>query len=647
MVAWVAVLGLPIGTSLIVARDWRVHSADIRIDGALVFSLVRGAASLEIRVDPRGFGRRALVQTPWGDVSYSSVHGLAEPEAAEVTRLLANELDGTSLERAWAAWPHLALPPVQAPPEARSIGQSEIADWLGLCTGAQLDDWQLRGIREKAGGPGITLSIEHVTTTERATIAIAAATEHEQAFAAVGPWTVIPLSDSPGKNPSRATLRLCSRLATLVADRMAADPVVPETSTGLHADSTHALDATSMAVPEVLRKCGLPVVAVRRNASELGIVLRGPLGDTTLKVARRRGRISSFRNGRHLAVIPDRGPVRQAGWIAEACDTLLDAEPALLDALGGSETDEIETGRLIPASTNPGAGFVVAREHTAVLLLTSPCLADCVFCGQETTRRFTLEPIEDVLEGLRRDAPLYERVLVVGFEPLTHPGVVAMIETCREAGVREVELMTSGVALATAGSVRALVDAGLTHVAVPVYAPDAATNDLIMRRAGAFELTVRALDSVAGAGIEVFVHSLLLAGALEGIDRLQAVAKQRWGARFAAAAPRSKSSYSEIAPAYSDVNAAVHEAPVIGMPLCLVPRMLAHPDLEPGRPLQLTLRELAESMRSYFMQGLVYPEACRGCAARRACTGVLADQLLLEPQLPLAPVASLPSARNA
>ncbi len=619
-------------TALVVADDWRVKAADVHGDGALMLTLVRAAASIEIRIDPHSAGRRSLAATPNGDVSYSRVHGADDREAAEVTRRLARELEQGRLERISNAWPHLALPALEVDAAARVVASDAIASWLGLSGGAQLDEWRLRAVREQAGGAGVLLAVEHATTQERATIAVAGPVP--QAFASVGPWTVAPVPDVPGSGASRAVLRLCSGLATLIADRMAADPAQP-------AQPASGSDAADPVLAK-LRERGLDVTAVRRGTAELGVVVQGPAGEASLTVTRRYGRISSFRSGRHLAVVPDGVAAGQAAWLTDVCDALLDAEPTLVEALGTSEKDEIPTGRLVPARTSPGPGLVVARERTAALLLTSPCLADCVFCGQETTHSFTLEPVEDVLAAIRRDAPLYDRVIVIGFEPLTHPGVVAMIAACREAGVREVEVMTSGVALGTPGMVRALVDAGLTHVAVPLYAPDPAVNDLIMRRAGAFDLTARALDALAEAGVETFVHSLLLAVALDGIDRLQGLVKQRWGARFAAAAPRSKTAYATIAPLYRDVDAAVRETPIVGMPLCIVPRMLAHPDLQPDRPLQLTLGELAESTRSYFMQGLVHPEACAGCAARHACTGVLPEQLAHEPQLPIVPVASLP-----
>ncbi len=278
------------------------------------------------------------------------------------------------------------------------------------------------------------------------------------------------------------------------------------------------------------------------------------------------------------------------------------------------------------------------RERRGLIYLTSPCYANCTFCGEETTRAYVFSELDAVLRSIRERDFQPERVAIGGFEPLSHPGIPEMIAELRRTRIERVELMTTGVPLGAPRTVDALLDAGLTDVAIPLYGVDEATNDLVMRKSGAFRATLAGLDRLQARGCRIWIHTIVVRQNLHQIDALHALARERWDASFVAAPPRVKHErFAEIAAPMDELARSVTVAPLLGVPFCHVPRMADHPDVRVDAPLQLTLGSIADSMRFYFSQELVQPAGCATCRHRVACTGVMASQLELEPALEIRP----------
>jgi hypothetical protein len=286
-------------------------------------------------------------------------------------------------------------------------------------------------------------------------------------------------------------------------------------------------------------------------------------------------------------------------------------------------------------------------EDVGIIFLTSQCFANCTFCGEDTTRNARLSDPRQVEMSIRRRSYALSRVIIAGHEPLSHPGILGMVAACRNTAISSVELMTTGIPLADTHQARALVAAGITSVAVPLYSHDAITNDLIMRRDGAFDATLKGLDTLASLGVTIHVHSLVLRSNLHDIDALASFVATRWGATFVASAVRDKRAYATVAPNFEDIAAAVSSAPVFGVPFCFIPRMAAHPDVELERPLQYTIKAIADCMRVYFGQGLVQTEDCRRCIYRLCCKGAAPAQLAQRPGLRLLPVEARAPSNDA
>lgn len=382
----------------------------------------------------------------------------------------------------------------------------------------------------------------------------------------------------------------------------------------------------------------LPIRAgtVRRDASgELELVV--PVADAgEVHVRPVRAERQPYAAGAHLAARVEGVEVVRAlhdvalAIVAHEAEVLSAAAAALGPAPASAGPVGVPPGRLF---RHPGAG----GRSLGIVALTSPCYANCIFCGQETTREWTFADTGALLESVSARDFAPEKVVVVGWEPLSHPGVLDLVAALRSTGVREVELMTTGVPLGDDRLVDALVAAGLTSVAVPLYSHLEHVNDLVMRRAGAYRATLRGLERLRRASVELFVHALVLRQNLHDVDPLCALVRDRLGARFVAAPARSKGRYADTAFPYAALEGAVRVAPVVGAPLCLVPRMAEDPDLDLGRPLQETHRDVADAMRGYFMQELTQAPECGGCTLRRACTGYVRSQAAFEPGMRVRP----------
>jgi len=227
------------------------------------------------------------------------------------------------------------------------------------------------------------------------------------------------------------------------------------------------------------------------------------------------------------------------------------------------------------------------------------------------------------------DAAGAERVTFGGDEPLAHPAIGAAIRLARERGVRDVDVMTSGVRLAERAT--ELAAAGLRAVVVPLYGPDARTHDAIVGVDGFTRLRA-GVAAARAAGLGVRMQTLVLRANLERLRETDRVAREWTGAGLEQAGhvlPRSDDSaeYARTAPRYAEVVRVLagSRIPLGRFPLCIARQSL------PGAR--------GSDPGSNASDPRAFPAPCDGCALRSACPGVpiamLADgaagELLPEP----------------
>jgi len=254
-----------------------------------------------------------------------------------------------------------------------------------------------------------------------------------------------------------------------------------------------------------------------------------------------------------------------------------------------------------------------------VAYLASTCAADCVFCRHvdretdEAAERFALEAVRRGDDDVRG-----AYVCLGGPEPTDAPLVDEWVRTLRVAGASTIAMIGTAEPLGERGRARALRDAGLSVIALPLYGSSAAAHDPIVRRAGAFDRLQKVLESCRSEGIACFLHTLMLTPELDRLDELRAFAASR-DLPLVVGLPRPKTSSATLVDADA-LSTAARRLPVLGAPACLKPA---------ESPVQGTsLLERFGPMAIYLaVQAGSFAPGCGPCAARASCWGVPAGVL--------------------
>ncbi len=257
--------------------------------------------------------------------------------------------------------------------------------------------------------------------------------------------------------------------------------------------------------------------------------------------------------------------------------------------------------------------------RTGLLILMSACQGRCFFCASPAVTDpgpDIVTPFERVERWLDDNLELgVEDLCLGGTEPPTHTHFDATLERAKSVGFSRIQLMTSGLSLESSKLAADWYAAGIRSICVPLYGSNARAHDSVVGVPGHFERATRGLDNARSAGIEPFVHTLLLRRTLGDLGALATLTRSRWGARLAIAPLRAKDEVfafrSESVP-YDEIEPAIASADVslVGFPSCVAP------EVSRGGPLLIEL---------YFRaQKMVFDAACEPCTLRESCPGLVA-----------------------
>lgn len=294
--------------------------------------------------------------------------------------------------------------------------------------------------------------------------------------------------------------------------------------------------------------------------------------------------------------------------------------------LSSEEDGEVQDFIFAPPGDQVAMLEAWSQPPAVALVLFNACANRCFFCAQPGTISV---PEADVTGWDRISAQLWgarpegvDRLMVGGNEPTLHPLFERLMAEAGPAGFREVDLMTSGMALADLDALDRWVALGLHSVVVPLYAPVAEVHDDICGTT-CFDVTVAGLEAARARGVTVHVHTLALRRNVDHLEGLATWVHDAFGGTLALAPLREKDGLFQW-----DAEA---------LTLAEVRRWLAGP----GRGLPVTLlgwpscvdrsvaRGSAQLIEMYFRTQLrQYAPACEGCMDRQECLGVV--QALLD-----------------
>jgi hypothetical protein len=183
------------------------------------------------------------------------------------------------------------------------------------------------------------------------------------------------------------------------------------------------------------------------------------------------------------------------------------------------------------------------RSDVIQVAIDSPCGSRCQFCTFATLDR--VAPTFDdgyhdaLVARMERGRLEGARILgVAGFDPLTYPSIVPLVQRARELGFDLVEIQTTGLPLADAGLLDALLGALSPcpmRLLVPLYGATPAVHDAVTGRPGAHALLMTALGHIARRAwpgvLEVAVTSVILPGNVRELGEARSIS-ERFGFSF-------------------------------------------------------------------------------------------------------------------
>src|SRR3569832_2709636 len=152
------------------------------------------------------------------------------------------------------------------------------------------------------------------------------------------------------------------------------------------------------------------------------------------------------------------------------------------------------------------------NRRYSLLRLGLACDADCLFCNVPSESYSYPMRLSSAEAGRRIDALAAggaDRLELSGGEPALRADLESLVARARAAGFSRVELQTIGVALARPGRASALRRAGLTHSFVALHSQLPAAHDGLLRRPGAWEACVRAIEELTAEGVDVVLNPVV------------------------------------------------------------------------------------------------------------------------------------------
>ena len=279
---------------------------------------------------------------------------------------------------------------------------------------------------------------------------------------------------------------------------------------------------------------------------------------------------------------------------------------------------------------------------------TFRCNQDCVMCWQD--RRWPSVDAAQLggwLEDLR--AAGAESLIVSGGEPTLDPGLPAMLARARALGFGAVTLETNAVLAGRDGLGSRLRDAGLTAALVSLHSGEPAVSDALTRAPGTHGATLRGVEALLAAGLQVGLNAVLTGTALATLVELPRFVARSFGRSLALGltlsypvAPFARARLREVLPEPTRLRAllaqTIEQACAEGLAL----RGLDGPCGPPLCAFAADRRVTAGKVVPAPVGFRRHASACARCAVRAACFGVSDDTLALFGEGCVLPVAVRP-----
>jgi MoaA/NifB/PqqE/SkfB family radical SAM enzyme len=311
----------------------------------------------------------------------------------------------------------------------------------------------------------------------------------------------------------------------------------------------------------------------------------------------------------------------------------------------------------MPRSTDPLARLA-GRVDWIELVTGFACNCRCRVCSSGLQVGSTPLDYDEMADWLARGRELgATAVWLGGGEPTLHADLPRTIARARSLGYRRVRVQSNGLRLAYPAYVASLVQAGMTEVALSVKGWNAKSHDAMVRRDGTWELLAQAFDNLRASAVRVEADVLLtvpllphLADLVQELARRGAKGLTFWlvslhglpdDAALIRLIPPLGGLRAPLREAFARTQACGLDATSMHTPPCALAPEDRDRYLHAGRYRLLVVVPGGQPFmaeESPMERGLFPKQPCRGCAARKDCLGLRADQLRLHGTAKLTPV---------
>jgi molybdenum cofactor biosynthesis enzyme MoaA len=276
-----------------------------------------------------------------------------------------------------------------------------------------------------------------------------------------------------------------------------------------------------------------------------------------------------------------------------------------------------------------------SRYHTPagpvdekIIRINFQCNQACRFCFVST--HLPTVAHEQTLATIRAAGEEGYRITLSGGEPTLNPHLLEYVKLAKETSRHPVCLQTNATRLEDAGTVGALVAAGLEEVFVSLHGSTAAISDAITEAPGTFAQTVAGIDALARSPVRLILNFVICQKNLHDFVPYVELVAARWprallNISFVAPSSDVVPKEKALVPLYSDALPELAAALALaekrgltvvgfesmcGLPLCLVPAELNR------------FFSIADVPEGFDEGEFVKTETCRRCALQTKCYGL-------------------------
>ncbi|MBI5477947.1 MAG: radical SAM protein [Deltaproteobacteria bacterium] len=259
--------------------------------------------------------------------------------------------------------------------------------------------------------------------------------------------------------------------------------------------------------------------------------------------------------------------------------------------------------------------------------VTMACNQRCLFCSVDPRHERSHDP--DTVRAFIRGRAGGPFIVFSGGEPTLDQRLPGYLRLARDAGYPDIVLQTNALRCAYPAYARKLAESGLRSAFVSLHSHLAKVSDGLTRTPGTFDLTLRGIDALLGAGVMVWLNFVATARNVTGAAEFVRFAQGRFaglaGICFSLMAPvgvggRVPTLWPRLRVAGPSFAAALRAATMAGIP-AKVPEVCGLPlCLLPG------LERFSEALRSLPADAPAQPDrthvaACARCRWRPVCSG--------------------------